>query len=197
MKEYKKYIIIGVFTVVIVLGAILINGLINSGVFRKNVDKQAEVTTIITTTNTTSETTTKKIIVVEIKGEVYYPGVYEFEKDEVVVQDVINMAGGLTKKADTSFINLAEVVENHSSITIGTYDTVSYVLKENETNQKVNINTCTIDELITLDGIGETKAKNIISYRKNNGFFSSIEDIKNVEGIGESLYQKIKDHITV
>ena len=197
MKEHKKYIIIGVFTVVIVLGAILINGLISSGAFNKKNDTPKEIVTTKEIKTTTDETQSKKLIVVEIKGEVYYPGVYEFDKEEVVVQDVINMAGGLTKKADTSFINLAEVVENHSSITIGTYDTVSYVLKENEVYQKVNINTCTIDELITLDGIGETKAKNIISYRKNNGFFSSIEDIKNVEGIGESVYQKIKDHITV
>ena len=200
MKEYKKIIIIGIFTVVTILGAILISGLINNGVFSKKKDTEKETTTTITTTINSSESSFSdsiKPIVVEIKGEVYYPGVYEFYKEEVVVQDVINIAGGLTKKADTSLINLAEAVSDHSSIIIGTYDTVSYVLGENESVAKININTCTIDELIKLDGIGDTKAKNIINYRKQNGFFSSIEDIKNVEGIGESVYQKIKDNITV
>ena len=195
MNDNKKIIIIGVFAVVIVLGAILINGLINNGTFKKD-DKEEEITTTRLIESTTI-TTEQNIIVVEIKGEVYYPGVYEFTKDTVVVQDVINMAGGLTKKADTSLINLAEVVSNHSSIVIGTYDSKSYILGENEVFVKVNINTCTIDELVTLDGIGEVKAQNIINYRKANGFFSSIEDIKNVEGVGESLFEKIKDYITV
>ena len=192
MKDYKKYIIIGSFVVLIVLGAILINGLLNKPSNTKEI-----TTNEVKTTLSTNTTTSKEYIIVEIKGEVYYPGVYEFEKDEVVVQDVINMAGGLTKKADVSLLNLARVVENHSSIIIGSYDTSSYILNENESFAKININTCTIDELITLDGIGEAKAKSIIQYRKTNGFFTSIDDIKKVDGIGDALFEKIKDYIMV
>ena len=136
-------------------------------------------------------------IVVEIKGEVVYPGIYEFDTNEVLIQDVINMAGGLTKRADTSLINLASLVSNHSSITIGSIESKSYVLGEGEIQNKININTCTVEELESLEGIGESKAIQIINYRKVNGFFQTIEDIKNVSGVGDAVYQKIKDYITV
>lgn len=65
------------------------------------------------------------------------------------------------------------------------------------TSDKVNINTASVGELQTLPGIGEEKAKNIIEYRDKNGLFSSIEDIINVSGIGESIYEKIKNYITI
>lgn len=64
-------------------------------------------------------------------------------------------------------------------------------------NSLININTATIEELMTLDGIGESKAKSIIEYRETNGLFNTIEDIKNVSGIGESAYDKIKENITI
>ena len=66
----------------------------------------------------------------------------------------------------------------------------------NEANIKININTATLEELTTLDGIGTTKAEAIINYRTEHGKFTNIEDLKNVSGIGESTYEKIKDHIT-
>ena len=69
--------------------------------------------------------------------------------------------------------------------------------KEENQNKKININTATIEELQTLTGVGESKAKTIIEYREKNGNFEKKEDIKNVTGIGESLYEKIKDNITV
>ena len=69
--------------------------------------------------------------------------------------------------------------------------------KEVVKNGKININTATIDELKTLTGIGDAKAKAIIEYRNKNGLFSNIEDIKKVNGISESVYAKIKENITV
>lgn len=68
--------------------------------------------------------------------------------------------------------------------------------EENKTNL-VNINTATIDELMTLSGIGESKAKAILLYREENGYFKSIEELKNVSGIGDVLYNAIKEGITV
>lgn len=65
------------------------------------------------------------------------------------------------------------------------------------TNELININTATQEELQTISGVGESKAKAIVEYRNTNGNFGTIEEIKNVSGIGESLYEKIKDHITV
>ena len=71
--------------------------------------------------------------------------------------------------------------------------------KEESTNgnSKVNINTATINELTTISGIGESKAKAIIEYRNNNGLFKTIDDIRNVSGLGDALFDKIKDYITV
>lgn len=204
--QNKKIIIIGIFVVVAFLGAILINGLLKNGVFGGNSSSfndqviKTEVINVNDVPEVDGIKTTKKstsLFVVEIKGEVLYPGVYEFESDEVLVQDVIAIAGGLTKRADTSLINLASLVLNHSSITIGSKDEKSYVLREGEDIPKININTCTKEELESLDGIGEAKAIEIINYRKINGYFRSIEDLKQVNGIGDVVYQKIKDYITV
>ena len=72
----------------------------------------------------------------------------------------------------------------------------AYLNNISSENEKVNINTATKDELSTLQGIGESKANNIIEYR-NNTKFTSIEDIKNVNGIGDSIFEKIKDNIEV
>lgn len=68
---------------------------------------------------------------------------------------------------------------------------------DSEEDKIININTATKEELLTIAGIGESKADAIISYREENGIFESIEDIKNVSGIGDSLFEKIKDYITV
>ena len=67
----------------------------------------------------------------------------------------------------------------------------------NTDNEKININNATLEDLQTLSGIGESKAKAIIEYREENGVFEKVEDIMEVPGIGESLYEKIKDNITV
>ena len=203
--QNKNVIVIGIFAVITILGAILINNLFKNGVIgaSSSSDNTQIVTKIINVDDIVEvegvKTTSKKDnhLVVEIKGEVVFPGIYEFDNDEVLIQDVINMAGGLTKRADTSLINLASLVTNHSSITIGSIESKSYVLGEGEKENKININTCTKEELESLEGIGESKAIQIINYRKVNGLFQSIEDIKNVSGIGDAVYQKIKDYITV
>lgn len=168
----------------------------------------------------TSQTTTNKVKkYIDIKGSVKNPGVYEFNENDRVI-DAIELAGGLNKNANTSNINLSKKLESEMVIYIYSDSEIKNGSKtlscdttcnteiieinncvENSTNKTessslININTATIAELQTLDGIGESKAKNIIEYRNTNGNFKSIEEIKNISGIGDSLYEKIKDKIT-
>ena len=153
----------------------------------------------------------EEIIKVDIKGEVINPGVYAINNDKTV-QDAINIAGGLTKKANTNDINLSKKVTNEmviivptisekkeskSSITNNAAIHSNSTSTEKNTSKKISINTGTLNELMTLTGIGESKAKSIISYREKNGLFKKIEDIKNVSGIGDALFAKIKENITI
>ena len=156
---------------------------------------------------------------VDIKGQVAKPGVYEIEKDSRII-DVIQLAGGLKKDANTDFLNLSKKVEDGTVIWVytkkeieqlkKTKTVIEYIEREcncpdvsnsacinkDTTNSKVNINTATIEELTTLNGIGESKAKLIIEYRTKKPF-EKIEDIMNISGIGEKAFEKIKEFITI
>lgn len=129
--------------------------------------------------------------VVEVKGEVNRPGIY-IVSSEARIADVIELAMGFTPNADKSNINLASKVEDGMQIIVYTY-----YEKTGEEKNLVNINTASIEALMKLPGIGEVKAKAIINYREKNGWFSDINEIKNVSGISESLFEQIKDLITV
>ena len=142
----------------------------------------------------------EEYIYVDIKGEVINPNVYKIKKGLRVI-DVINLAGGLTEESDTSNINLSKIVTDEMVIVIKSKNNEEVYIDSdvdinNNNNQLININTCTIDELLTLPGIGESKANNIIEYRKKNKF-NTINDIMNVSGISESLFNKIKEYIKV
>lgn len=167
------------------------------------------------------ETVSQKVLI-DVKGEVNTPGVYELTVDNTVI-DAIKKAGGLTSQSDTSNINLSKKLEDEMVIIVYSKEEINEMnkeiecppcndvcvtkedekalLEEKETEEKitgkVNLNEADIEALQTLDGIGEVKAKAIIDYRDKNGPFKQIEDIKNVSGIGDSVYEKIKDNITV
>lgn len=120
-------------------------------------------------------------------------------KDEDVI--IINNISELEKIEDKK--NIEEIkINNKSNISVKESDVItndkSNIVKESDSNKNtiVNINTCTLEELLSINGIGESKAKSIIEYRENVGLFTSKEDIMKVSGIGESLYDKIKDYIT-
>lgn len=144
------------------------------------------------------------LIVVEIKGEVKNPSVY-YVKEGCIIEDLIKEAGGLTENADTSLINKAEELTNHKCIIIPNINEKNIENTNNEgvigssdnKDEKVNINTASSEELQTLNGIGEAKAKAIIEYRESNGKFNKIEELTNVSGIGEASFQKIKEKITI
>lgn len=149
---------------------------------------------------------------VDIKGEVKKPGVYQ-ATDKMIVNDLIKLAGGLTKSATTADINLSKALTSEMVIVISnkkksatTTNQVTETKSDNNAsisneqpkdNNKISINNATKDELMTLSGIGESKALNIINYRDTNGPFKTIEDILNVTGIGESIFAQIKENITL
>lgn len=156
-------------------------------------------------------------IIIDIKGEIVYPGVYEIYNNTRII-DAINMAGGLTLDADTSGINLSSKIRDEDVIIIYSNNKDSEYYKDkkidnkkdnfsveddgnNKNNDKdeivlIDINTATSEELCSLPGIGEVKAKKIIEYRKKSRF-NTIEDIMNVSSIGEKLFESIKAYIKV
>ena len=153
-----------------------------------------------------------KTIFIDIGGEVINPGLYEL-KENARVNDAIIAAGGTTDKADLTEINLAYILSDALKITIPKKEegqkenskkiaSISSLLMTSKVDVSqvsglVNINTATKEQLKNLEGIGDSTSQKIIDYRTQNGQFSKIEDIKNVSGIGESKYQKVKDNISV
>ena len=151
-------------------------------------------------------------IVVYITGAIYQQGVYELDENSRI-KDIIEMAGGLRDDAEIDEINLADMLEDGMKIKVPSKNdkekTLENITKENTTsntnsniginkqNTKININTASQQELENLPGIGESTAFKIIKYRKEKGKFSKIEDIKNVNGIGDNKFNKIKDLIKV
>lgn len=137
-----------------------------------------------------------------ITGEVNKPGVYYVENNSRIV-DLLEVCGGTNSNADLSDINLAQKLEDSDKIDIPSKKSNNDSLEEDDSEDngilssgKVNINTASKDELKSLNGIGDTLAQNIIDYRTKNPF-DDIEDILNVNGIGESKYEKIKEYICV
>ena len=190
----KKTIIITLIAAVAAVIVVAIDLAFKNGMFVK----KTSTVTDISISATKKEQITTCYEVIEIKGAVKYPGIYVFDYYPVLINDVIQKAGGTLKTANLSGINLVEVLSNHSSIYIASDpDVDSYVLKSGEVVGIININTANKTELMTLPGIGEAIALRIISYREANGFFKNVEEIKNVKGIGESVYEKIKGSITV
>ena len=145
-------------------------------------------------------------IIVDVEGSVNNPGVYEFYEGDRV-EDAIKRAGGLKENACTKSINRARKMLDGEKIYIyadgeeisgveNNDDSIYNSMVGSESIKKVNINTASREILMTLKGIGEVYADRIIEYRKKNKF-ESIEDIKEVEGIGDKTFEKIKDYITV
>lgn len=142
---------------------------------------------------------------VDVKGAVENPGVYEVMLDERVI-DVIEKAGGLKEGADETKINFAGRVTDEMVLYIpligeeGENMIVSAGASSTSTSQgegKININKATSDELQNLPGIGPSKAEAIIAYREDSGLFQTIDDLKLVTGIGDKTFEKLQDQIIV
>jgi len=148
----------------------------------------------------------KGLVIVDVDGAVKNPGLYEFAEGDRV-NDAIKKAGGLLESAYTKNINKARLLVDGEKIYIQDESDINsnVVIMEDsiyntgeviQNGDKVNINTASKEILMTLDGIGEVYSQKIIEYRDKNKF-STIEDIKNVKGVGEKTFENIKDKITV
>ncbi len=160
-------------------------------------DNQNSVLQPTTTESTESDST--KQIVVDLRGAVTNPGIYKLDPDSRMYE-LIKKAGGF-KDANQECINQAQILADEQQITIPHHneecsqDSPSTNDGSNET--KLNINTATVEQLTTLPGIGQTRAQQIIEYRDTNGNFKTIDDLKNVNGIGEQTFLNISKLISV
>ena len=219
IKRYYK-ILLPVFVLILV-------GIISFFIY--DTKEEVVIAQTVTKKEKTNEKKTdevKNTVFVDVKGAVNAPGVYEIDSGKRII-DAINLAGGLSDKADTINLNLSKKVEDEMYIVIYTKtelyeykkknsdvstttcaslectcpdkknDACINTKKETTVTGKISINAATKEELMTLTGIGESKANAIITYRLENGKYNNIEDIKNVSGIGESLYEQIKNNITL
>lgn len=179
-----------------------------------------DLTVTPTPTSYATDKLSKEFYKVYVCGCVKKPGVYTLPEGSRLYE-YLELAGGYTPDADTEYENLARTIKDGEKVYFPSkaqvssgevednlfYDEIprdESDIKESDIdeehssiNHKININTAGVEELTTLTGIGESRAKSIIEYRQANGSFKSIEDIMLINGIKESVYEKIKDNITV
>ena len=140
-----------------------------------------------------------KKISVYVSGQVKNISVVELEdNDNLRIVDAVNKAGGLTDLADAGAINLAEPLTDGQHIHIPTKEISlqAQSISAAASSDLVNINTANAEQLETLKGVGPALAQRIIEYREQNGAFKSIDEIKNVRGIGQKKFDAFKDKIT-
>lgn len=198
-KDYKT---IGTITIGVIIFLFFIISYFSGGSSELNKNNES----IFVEENESMEVITKKEekesikIVVDIKGEIKNPNIYWLEEG-CIIEDLINIAGGITEEGDLSKINRAQKLNDHEVVIIPNINDkeseIENIIPSSNDKNKVNINTASINELDTLSGIGPSKAEAIIKYREENGTFKSIEEIKNVTGIGEALFEKFKENITI
>ncbi len=141
-----------------------------------------------------------KPIFVDVKGEVNKPGIYKAKIGERT-NDLIQRAGGFNSNAEEKNVNLAQKVQDEMVIYVPAIgektNSILTPLQEDESETKVNLNEGSEDDLMKIPGIGPSKARSIIEYREKEGPFKSIEEIKNVSGIGEKTYEQLKGSISI
>lgn len=155
---------------------------------------------------------------VYVCGAVYSPGVYPVHTG-MRIFEAIELAGGFLPEADDTWLNQASIVQDGQQLYVYTKEETRKLRdgreagavqsaagfwpdgtaegQEKQEQDKVNLNTADVKELMTLPGIGEAKARAVVEYRKEHGAFSSIEEIRQISGIKQAVFSKIKDQITV
>lgn len=184
--EYgKKYGIVAVIVLALLISFLM---------YEKPIETVIDSSSAVTTTETVSE-----FIYVDIKGEVYNPGVYKV-KAGTRLYSIISLAGGFTNEANNIGINLSSIMSDEDVVVIPSIHDVIAIpddIINNPDDNLININTASSIELQELPGIGPSTAEKIIEHRETNGDFVLIEDIMNVTGIGTATFNEIKDLIKV
>ena len=158
----------------------------------------------------TSSSEESEFLTVDVKGAVKNPGIYQLKKTSRI-NDAIQKAGGLTTDSDSKSINLAQKLtdeavvyvatmgENAASVSSNTGQSSTSGTSEvaSQKGNKVNLNTADLSELQTISGIGKKRAQDILDYREANGKFNSVDDLKNVSGVGAKTLEKLKEYVTV
>ena len=142
------------------------------------------------------------LITVDVKGAVKAPGIYDLPVGSRV-NDAVQKAGGLTEQADSKSINLAQKVSDEALVYVPTkgeednQQTNSGVSSSTNKEKKINLNKASLEELKQVKGLGGKRAQDIIDHRESNGKFKSVDELKKVSGIGAKTIEKLKDYVTV
>ena len=201
----KKIYIISILIIIIIVAILFLKSHLLAADILQNKDEIIENTEIEPQEIESSELT------VYITGEVNTPGVITLDKQNNRIINAVEKAGGTTSKADLESINLAEIIEdgvhihipkidknNQSSVVGGVVSSQSASgQSKDNSNKKININSASAEELQKLSGIGASLSERIVDYRNNNGKFKTVDDLKKVNGIGDSKFNNLKANITV
>lgn len=204
----KKWLLLGsgVFMVILITLLVGIYLMVNK---EPQVDTTMwEETSLTTTTEVATDATKERaetMIYVDIKGAVKVPGIYQL-KNQQRIWDALALAGGVSEEADTTQVNYAQKVKDQMIIYVPKKgESVAQSLEtlqesapaQQNQEEKINLNTATEAELQTISGIGAKKAQEIIRFRDEQGPFKTVEELKNVPGIGEKTVERLKDMLTV
>jgi competence protein ComEA len=214
IKENKRYILIGIAAIFGFCMYYFLSSNQSSDIVEldhhleeEKLAESKDIQSEVSTEDEQVENTIREKMIIDVKGAVVKPGVYEASQGERVT-DIVNKAGGLLDSADQNQINFAmkvtdemvlyipSVGEESGKVVSGGISGTSTLSTEQEEG-KVNLNEATETDLQTLPGIGPSKAAAIIEYRETIGLFKTIEDLKEISGIGEKTFEKLKDHISV
>ena len=151
--------------------------------------------------NQKEEVVEQDLITVDVKGAVQSPGIYDLPVGSRV-NDAVQKAGGLTDNADSKSLNLAQKISDEALVYVPTKEEVanqeSYSnATGNKESKKVNLNKASLEELKQVKGLGAKRAQDIIDHRESNGNFKSVDELKKVSGIGAKTIEKLKEYVTV
>ena len=149
------------------------------------------------------ESPEQDLITVDVKGAVKSPGIYDLPVGSRV-HDAVQKAGGLTEEADSKSLNLAQKVSDEALVYVPTkgeeaasQQATSGTSPSTSKDKKVNLNKASLEELKQVKGLGGKRAQDIIDHREANGKFKSVDELKKVSGIGAKTIEKLKDYVTV